>query len=128
MKPTHLWHGTVGIAFVCLGLAIIASVAYLLYTPDIPFLKNTSEQGIVFSCPGMTFTAFVSNDTAHLSFSDGREFDAMRDPPASEAALEEEWARYPTSDGTLVFWYAGTRALIEQNGAVLYGECTVSEE
>ena len=122
MTPTHLWHGAVGLALVGVGVAIIGGVAYLLYTPDVPFIGDSRKE-TVFSCPGVTFTAFVSDDTVHLSFSDGREFDAVRNPPASEVPPEEEWKRYASSDGALVFWYAGERALIEGNGTVLYGEC-----
>jgi len=122
MTPTRIWHGAVGILLVCVGLAIIGGVAYLLYTPDISFFEN-SRQEVTFACPGVTFTAFVSDDAVHLSFPDGREFDAERNPPASEVPSEEEWKRYAISDGALVFWYAGERALIEENSAVLYGEC-----
>ena len=126
MTPTHIWHGAVGFALVCAGIAIIGGVAYLLYTPNVSFFGNEAQQ-IAFSCPGMTFTASLSGDTAHLKFSDGREFDAVRNPPTAEVALEEEWKRYAVPDGVLVFWYAGTRALIEEHGAVLYGECVAQE-
>ena len=120
----HIWHGAVAIILVCIGIAIIAGVARLLYTPDF-FLFNfgfgNSQNELSFSCPGMTFTVSVSEDSAHVSLADGREFDAVRNPPASEVPEGQEWARYASE--SLVFWYATDRALLEENGVVLYGEC-----
>jgi len=128
MKSVHLWHGAVGIALVCAGIAIVGGVAYLLYSPGLPSgVPVESDDTAVYTCGETTVVAIFSGDEATLTFSDGRAANVLYTPPSPGSEAEgSPWKRYASPDG-FVFWRSSDVAFFEQNGATLYGECKANE-
>lgn len=133
MKRADFWNGALGIGYICVFLAILAFVAYLLFGhPEIklnfpvPYdvgratttasILDTAP-GILFECDsGKSLKAEFTTFSARLSLSDSRQITLPQ-------AMSGSGARYTNTNETFVFWNKGNLASVEENGHMTYANC-----
>jgi len=124
MKSIHLWHGSVGIALVCVGIGIIGGVAYLLYAPEPASPQEVVENTVSYMCGETRVLVAFSDSDATVTLPDSRSIAVVYTPPTPEAPPEALlWQRYASTDGSFIFWRSSEVAFFEEDGNVLFGQC-----
>lgn len=133
MKP-EAWHAIIGVGLVCVGLAVIGGVAYMLYTPNLSFsfLTNhsASQTGTqTYTCSdGATAKVVFKENTASVTFNGRTEEVAFTPVPEGIEVPPDAWDRFVSVNGEFVLWKRGNAVLLQESGVVIHGECTVGSE